>query len=163
MSDESQKKYTYFITGGGTGGHIYPAVAIADSLFEDSSTKDIYYIGNFKNLEYEIAKQKGYKFLNVNVQGMPREFGLKCIKWLINLMFACIKCKFYINKYKPNAIIGTGGYVSAPSLMATMLFAYNTKKRIPYMLHDCDVQPGLVTRRFSSNAAAVSLAFESAK
>jgi len=163
MSDENQKKYTYFITGGGTGGHIYPAIAIADALLKDSSTQDIYYIGNPKNLEFEISKQKGYKFLDINIQGMPREFGLKCIKWLINLMIASIKCKFYISKYKPDAIIGTGGYVSAPPLLAAMMFARGGKHRVPFMLHDCDAMPGLVTRKFSSDAAAVSLAFEVAK
>ena len=56
------KKYTYFITGGGTGGHIYPAIAVCDALKADGETKEIYYVGNPDNLEFEIAKSHGYKF-----------------------------------------------------------------------------------------------------
>ena len=63
MSDfydkKESKKYTYFVTGGGTGGHIYPAIAVSDELKIDKSTKEIYYVGNPKNLEFEIAKKLG--------------------------------------------------------------------------------------------------------
>ena len=74
------KKKTYFITGGGTGGHIYPAVAVADALIKDDETKDLYYIGNPKNLEYDIVSQKGYKFLGINIHGMPRKAGFEFVK-----------------------------------------------------------------------------------
>ena len=141
----------YFITGGGTGGHIYPAIAVADSLVND----DIFYVGNPKNLEFEIVKQKGYKFLGVNVKGMPRKIGINLFLWGIQLCFAVLKCCFYILKYKPDAIFGTGGYVSAPALLAGMIL------KVPYMMHDCDAQPGLVTRKLSSKASCVSVAFES--
>lgn len=143
----------YFITGGGTGGHIYPAMAIADALCADS---EIFYVGNPKNLEYEIAMKKGYKFLGVNVQGMPRNFGLKFIKWLFLLFASWLKCRHYLAKYKPDAVIGTGGYVCAPVFMAAI------SGRVPFIIHDCDAQPGLVSRKFAPYAAAVSLAFESA-
>jgi len=148
-------KKTYFITGGGTGGHIYPAAAVADALSAAGET--IYYIGNPKNLEYSIVSAKGYKFLPVNVHGMPRHFGFDFIKWAIQLSFAVIKCAGYILKYKPDAVFGTGGYVSAPIMIAARIM----KK--PYMMHDCDAMPGLVTRKLAPHAAAVSVAFESAK
>ena len=61
-----------------------------------------------------------------------------------------------IRKYKPDAVFGTGGYVSAPALIAAKIL------NIPYMMHDCDAQPGLVTRKLSSDAKAVSVAFEGA-
>lgn len=147
-------KRTYFITGGGTGGHIYPAVAVADELVKEE--KEIYYIGNPKNLEFDIVAQKGYKFLPVNVHGMPRQFGLPLIKWGFQLAGAVIKCIGYILKYKPDAIFGTGGYVSAPAMIAAKILGK------PYMMHDCDAQPGLVTRKLSPYAKAVSAAFESA-
>lgn len=162
MSDK-EGKYTYFITGGGTGGHIYPAVAVADGLYSDEDTKDLFYIGNPDNLEYEIVKQKGYKFLPVNVHGMPRKFGVPLIKWVFQLACAFFKCCGYIRKYKPDAVFGTGGYVSAPILMACMAFKRGGGKQTPYMIHDCDAQPGLVSRKFAPEAKAVSLAFECAK
>ncbi len=143
----------FFITGGGTGGHIYPAIAVADALKDD----EIFYVGNPKNLEFDIVKKKKYKFLCVNIHGMPRNFGFDLIKWIFQLSFAVLKCCFYILKYKPDAVFGTGGYVSAPALLAAKLL------RVPYMMHDCDAQPGLVTRKIAPYASCVSLAFECAK
>lgn len=162
MSDTYKNpKYTYFITGGGTGGHIYPAIAVCDALKKDSETKEIYYVGNPKNLECEIAKKAGYKFLGVNVSGMPRKIGLTggfgLITWFFQLQFAIFKALFYIKKYKPNAILGTGGYVSAPALFAAELAG------VPFMIHDCDAQPGIVSKYIAPNAKCVSLAFECSK
>lgn len=159
MSDtyENPQKYTYFITGGGTGGHIYPAIAICDALKKDIETKEIYYIGNSKNLEFEITKKLGYKFLGVNVSGMPRKFGLRLIKWFFELQLAIVKALYYIKKYKPDAIFGTGGYVSAPALFAAGL------EGVPFMIHDSDAQPGIVSKYIAPNARCVSLAFEVSK
>lgn len=156
------KKNIYFITGGGTGGHIYPAIAVADALSADKDTKDLYYVGNPDNLEFEIVKQKGYKFLPVKVKGMPRNFEFELLKWCFELGLAWLKSCYYLLKYKPDAVFGTGGYVSAPILLACMSFVRGKKHRTPYMLHDCDAQPGLVTRKLATNAKCVSLAFECA-
>ena len=150
-------KYTYFITGGGTGGHIYPAVAVADELLKQEDTKNLFYVGNPQNLEYDIVSSKGIKFLGVNVHGMPRKIGVALVKWIVQLAFAVIKCCFYITKYKPDAVFGTGGYVSAPALIACKIM------HKPYMMHDCDAQPGLVTRTLAKGAKIVSLAFDCAK
>ncbi len=143
----------YFVTGGGTGGHIYPAIAVADELSKDN---EIFYVGNPKNLEYEIVNQKGYKFLPVNVHGMPRKIGFALLKWLFQLNLAVIKSCYYTLKYKPDAVFGTGGYVSAPALFAAKIL------NVPFMMHDCDAQPGLVTRKLAPFAQAVSVAFEPA-
>ncbi|MDD3436815.1 MAG: undecaprenyldiphospho-muramoylpentapeptide beta-N-acetylglucosaminyltransferase [Candidatus Gastranaerophilales bacterium] len=154
---DNKKKYTYFITGGGTGGHIYPAVAVCDELKKDPETKEIYYIGNPDNIEFEITKKLGYKFLPVKVSAMPRHFGFKSIIWFIQLQMAIFKALTYIKKYKPNAIFGTGGYVSAPALFAGGLDG------VPYMIHDCDAQPGIVSKYIAPSAKCVSLAFETSK
>lgn len=151
------KKYTYFVTGGGTGGHIYPAIAVCDALKNDAETNEIFYVGNPNNLEYSIATQKGYKFLPVKVSGMPRKFDFKLIIWFFKLQLAIFKALFYLFKYKPNAVLGTGGYVSAPALLACMI------KGTPFMIHDCDAQPGIVSRYVAPSARAVSLAFECSK
>lgn len=148
---------TFFITGGGTGGHIYPAIAVADELIKNPENI-VYYVGNPHNLEYSISKKKGYNFLPVNVSGMPRKFSFEFITWGIQLIGAIIKSFYYLLKYKPNMIFGTGGYVSAPILLAALL-----QKKTPYMLHDCDMQPGIVTRKLAPKAKIVSLAFEGAK
>lgn len=150
-------KKTFFITGGGTGGHIYPAIAVADELIKNPENT-VYYVGNPDNLEYSIAQKKGYNFLPVKVTGMPRKLSLQFITWGLQLTWAIIKGYYYLLKYKPNMIFGTGGYVSAPILIAS-----NLQKKTPYMLHDCDMQPGIVTRKLSKKAKVVSLAFDGAK
>lgn len=150
-------KKTYFITGGGTGGHIYPAVAVADALLNENDTEQIFYIGNPNNLEASIVKDKNYKFLPVISSGMPRKLNFTLLKWAFQMFGAWLKCIFYINKYKPDAIFGTGGYVSAPALLAGVVT--NT----PFVMHDCDANPGLVTRELSPFAKSISIAFEIAK
>lgn len=147
-------KKTYFITGGGTGGHIYPAIAVADGLLEQEDTEKIYYVGNPNNLEAGITSCKNYTFLPVNSSGMPRKATLKIFMWFFQMFSAWIKCCYYILKYKPDAIFGTGGYVSAPVLFAGMTM------KVPFVMHDCDANPGLVTRKFAPFAQSISVAFD---
>lgn len=153
----NKNKKTYFITGGGTGGHIYPALAVFEELLKRDTTDKLFYIGNKKNLEHGIIRSKGYEFLDVDVEGMPRGASPHFIIWTLKLILAVLKSCFYILKYRPDAIFGTGGYVSAPTIIAGKLL------HIPYVLHDCDAKPGLVTRHLSTGAKSVSLAFDDAK
>ncbi|MBQ8168830.1 undecaprenyldiphospho-muramoylpentapeptide beta-N-acetylglucosaminyltransferase [bacterium] len=144
----------FFVTGGGTGGHIYPAVAIADFL---DKVGKVFYVGNPRNLEFDIVRQKDYEFLPISVQGLPRKATLDLIGWGVKLCFAVLKSLYYVIKYRPNVVFGTGGYVSAPALIAAKIL------RVPYIMHDCDANAGLVTRKLAPYASAVSLAFECAK
>src|SRR5574344_88640 len=124
MLDTSKnKKNVYFITGGGTGGHIYPAVAVYDALKKDSETKEIYYFGNPENMEFKIAEQKDYKFLPIKITGMPRHIGFKIIAWFFKLQFAIFKALFYIKKYNPVTVSATGDIYSPPLLFARQLSA----------------------------------------
>ena len=150
-----ERKNTYFVSGGGTGGHIYPAFTVVEKLLKDYETEKIYFIGNPKNLEFDIAKKyNNVTFLPVNIKGMPRKISLSLLIWGIQLIFAYIKAISYIRKYKPNTIFTTGGYVSAPIILAAMTF------NIPYMIHDCDSVPGLVSKIAAPKAKFVSVAFE---
>lgn len=145
----------YFVTGGGTGGHIYPALAVADILTKNGAK--VYYVGNKRNMEFELASKKGYKFLHVSIKGMPRTISPKLFWWGIKLLKAILFSVRYIKKYKPKSVFATGGYVSAPMIFACML------TRTPYVMHDCDAMPGLVTRKLSRRAKYVSIAFSEAK
>ena len=158
MFNNKRKEKTYFITGGGTGGHIYPAVSVINTLLEAKiESKNMFYIGNRKNMEYDIAKKYGYNFLSHGAKGMPRRFGFQFLFWLFGLFISTLKMLFYVLKYKPSVIFATGGYVCAPALFCALFF------RIPYVLHDCDIQPGIVTKFFAPFASSVSLAFDDAK
>lgn len=152
------KEKVYFITGGGTGGHIYPAVSVIDELLANNVKKEnIFYLGNPKNLEYEIANKNGYNFLSHNTKGMPRKLSINFIIWAFGLIISTFKVLGYFLKYKPSVVFATGGYVCAPALICAILF------KVPYVLHDCDIHPGIVTRAFAPCAKKVSLAFDGAK
>lgn len=153
MSEAYNK--VFFVTGGGTGGHIYPAMAVADALSAEGNK--VYYVGNKRNMEFELASKKGYKFLHVSIKGMPRGLNPKIFIWGMKLVKAILRSMRYIQKYKPDAVFATGGYVSAPMIFACII------TKTPYMMHDCDAMPGLVTRRLCKRAKYVSLAFEKAK
>lgn len=154
----NNKKNIYFVTGGGTGGHIYPAVAVIEELKNQGvESENIYYLGNRKNLEYEIASKNGYNFLSYSAKGMPRKVSFEFLVWMWGLFISTLQALTYVLKYKPNVIFATGGYVCAPILFCALFL------RIPYVLHDCDIHPGIVTRFFAPCAKTVSLAFEDAK
>ena len=158
MFNKKNKEKIYFITGGGTGGHIYPAVSVINTLISSGvDNKNIFYLGNQKNMEYDIAKKNGYNFLSYSAKGMPRKFSFEFIFWMFGLFFAILKASQYALKYKPDVVFATGGYVCAPILFCALVF------KIPFVMHDCDIQPGIVTKFFSKYAQSVSLAFDDAK
>lgn len=150
------KKINILLTGGGTGGHIYPAIAVAQVLKNDKAIKNIYYIGCEKNMESEIARKEGLQFYSVDFSGMPRKINFNLLTWLTQLIKACLKSSYYLIKLKPDAILGTGGYVSGPVLIAANFL------RIPYIVHDPDAHPGIVNRALAPYAKAVSVAFKEA-
>ncbi len=149
---KKQPEKTFFLTGCGTGGHIYPCVSIFNELKKEGF-KNIFYVGNKKNPEFEIASNIGASFLDVPVFGMPRKINFKLIKWIFLLIISVFKCLGYALKYKPDVVFASGGYVSAPMVIVSYIL------KIPYVMHDSDAHPGIVTRKFSKNASAVNLAF----
>lgn len=157
MTEDTGKKYTYFVTGGGTGGHIYPAVAVGYALQKAENTEKVFYVGNPSNLEKKIAEDKVFDFLGVNISAMPRGINFDLVKWGFQLLFATAKSMGYIFKYKPSLVFGTGGYVSAPMLFAAIL------TRTPIVIHECDAIPGKVSKLLAPYAKAVSVAFETSK
>ncbi len=152
-----ENKINVLISGGGTGGHIYPAIAVVQKLKQDQNIEHIYYIGCPNNMEKDIVAQENIEFLPVSVSGMPRKISIRFIKWIFQLIIASIKAISYLKKYKPNVVVGTGGYVSGPALIAAKLL------KIPFIIHDADAHPGIVSRVTAPYAAVVSVAFEEAK
>lgn len=148
-------KKTYFISGGGTGGHIYPAIAVANALILDGNK--VFFVGNKKNLEFSVCKENNLNFLHVDVNYMPRKIGLHFLFWAAKTFFASLIAMFYVLKYRPCAVFATGGYVSAPILIAATIL------RLPFMTHDCDARPGIVSRVFSKYSCATSIAFDEAR
>ncbi len=155
--NSNNHKLKIVLSGGGTGGHIYPAIAVGRELLEDEQVEKIYYVGNPKNLEKTIIEKEDFEFLPISVSGMPKKKDLSLVKWFAELGFAVLTCIKYFNKIKPNCVLGTGGYVSGPALIAAKLM------NIPFVLHDSDAIPGIVSRKMAPFAKAVNLSFEDAK
>ena len=150
------KTITVIITGGGTGGHVYPAIAIADRISKDPNFERVVYIGCSNSLEEKVACEHELNFLPIKFSGMPRKLSFTFIKWLLELNKAFVDSLSYLLYLKPDIVIGTGGYVSAPVLLASLLL------NIPYIIHEADAYPGLVNRILSPWAAGISIAFKDA-
>ena len=127
MKKKNNEKMVVAFTGGGTGGHIYPALAIIEEL-KNKGADEVYYLGNPNNPEYKLATAKNIKFLPVNISAMPRKISFGSILWIFKLFFAIIKSVFYVKKYNPKLICGTGGYVSAPILFAAKILKILKKR-----------------------------------
>lgn len=157
MKKTNQKNIKIVLSGGGTGGHIYPAIAIGRELLAKNENCKIFYIGNPKNLEKTLIEKENFEFLPISIKGMPKSKNLVLIKWLFELAIAVFTSLIYFIKIKPDAVLGTGGYVSGPALIAAKIL------NIPFMLHDSDAIPGIVTRKMAPFANAVNISFEAAK
>lgn len=154
---KKNNKFKIVITGGGTGGHIYPALAVAQTLKNDNDVEKIYYIGCNRNMESKIIPKEGFEFYSISISGMPRKHFVGLFKWTIELLHSTIQSLAHLIKLKPDVVFGTGGYVSGPVLIAASLL------KIPFIIHDSDAHPGIVSRAMSPFAKAVSVSFESAK
>lgn len=149
-------KHRVVLTGGGTGGHIYPALAVAEQLRSHDDVEDIMYVGAAGHREEKLAKERGLKFIGLDVSGMPRKLSPKLISWPFQLLGAVLECHKYLRNFRPTVVLGTGGYASAPPLMAAKWLA------IPYAIHEPDAHPGLVNRLLAANAHLVSCGMEGA-
>lgn len=144
------------VTAGGTGGHIYPALAVADELKRMGNT--ILFVGGLAGPEQEMARRAGFDFLGIDVRGFDRRNIAKALLALFAFPVALAKAAKAVNVFRPDAVIGAGGYASGPScLLASM-------KGVPLFLLEQNVYPGLVTRWLAGKARRVYANFtESAR
>ncbi len=156
--DSSSQSTRVVVTGGGTGGHIYPALAVAQALLNETDGVDVLYVGNATSLESQLVPQQGIPFESISFSGMPRGGGLgrlvALLNWLVQLLRAIQTAKGILKAYSPHVVLGTGGYVSAPVLFAAKAL------KIPYVVHEPDAMPGLVNRMMSRWASLATGAFD---
>lgn len=106
------------IAAGGTGGHIYPALAVAKKIKQKDASCSILYIGTTNRMEKDIVPEQGFDYVGVNVSGIKRSLSLKNIKSVFLFLTAIRKCKKIISDFKPDVVVTFGGYVSAPVIYA---------------------------------------------
>ena len=108
------KQLKYIISGGGSGGHIFPAVAIANALKRRDPNCSILFVGATGKMEMEKVPQAGYEIIGLNIAGLQRGSIVKNLTLPFKLMSSLLKAFSIVIKYKPDAVIGVGGYASGP-------------------------------------------------
>ncbi|MCZ6680373.1 MAG: undecaprenyldiphospho-muramoylpentapeptide beta-N-acetylglucosaminyltransferase [Candidatus Poribacteria bacterium] len=144
------------ISGGGTGGHIYPAIGIAKELAQLDPAIKIVFIGGKGRLESRIVPQHGFRFLPISVAGFPRKLTWRWMPVIGKVCFGLAGALLLLAKLKPGIVVGTGGYVCGPVLFAAVLL------RIPTVIQEQNASPGLTNRILGRWAKAIYLAFETA-
>lgn len=144
------------MTGGGTGGHVNPALAIANTIKENEPDSEIAFVGTPRGIENKLVTKAGYKLFHVDVMGLRRSLSLKNIKAAYLAFTSPIKAKKIIREFKPDIVIGTGGYVSWPVVKAA------AQMGIPTALHESNAVPGMAVRMLSGAVDRIFLNFEEA-
>lgn len=145
------------IAGGGTGGHIYPAIGIAQALHRLDTTVDIVFIGGEGKLESTLIPQHGFRFLPISVAGFPRRFTLQWLPVIWKVFCGIIQSLRYMKSLQPDVVIGTGGYVSGPVLFAGLLC------KIPIAIQEQNASVGLTNGILARWADVAYLAMESVR
>ncbi len=133
----------FIISGGGTGGHIFPAVAIAKEILATFPDAELLFVGASGRMEMEKIPQEGFRIIGLDISGIQRKFTLKNLWVPIKFIRAFFKSKSIIKQFNPNAVIGTGGYASAAIVYAA------TKMNIPTLIWEGNSQPGLSNKLLS--------------
>lgn len=145
------------IAAAGTGGHINPGIAIANKIKEKQPNSEIIFIGTPRGLENDLVPRAGYKLVTIDAHGISRKVTVDNIKNAIKTLKSISKVKKVIKEFKPDIVIGTGGYICGP-----VMFSAHSKK-IPTMLHESNAFPGIAVKMFSKKVNAVLVGFEDAK
>ena len=147
--------------GGGTAGHINPALAVAGYIKEKHPDAKISYIGTAKKLEAKLVPEKGYDFYTIDVAGFQRKLSvdgiLKNFSAVKKAVKASFDCKKLLNELKPDVVMGTGGYVSGPVLKQAQKLGFKT------CIHEQNAFPGVTTKMLAGNADKVMLAMPEAE
>ena len=147
------------ISGGGTGGHIYPALALIERLKQRGLLDAVLYVGTERGLESKIVPDQGIDFKTLEIQGFKRSMNLNGIKTnlkTIELFMSSIKsAKKMIKEFKPDVVIGTGGYVSGSLLYAA------SRLKVPTIIHEQNSAAGVTNKFLARFVDKVAISFES--
>ena len=142
------------MTGGGTGGHVNPALAIAHTIKMNNPDANIAFVGTPKGMENTLVGKEGYKMYHVDIQGIRRSLSPSNIKTAYLALVSPIRAKKIIREFKPDIVIGTGGYVCWPILVAA------SKMGVATAVHESNAVPGVATKRLEKYCDKIFLNFE---
>ncbi len=152
----------YIITGGGSGGHIYPALAIADHIKKIENDSEFLYLGTKNKMESKIVPTRGYDMKFVSAMGMPSsKASFAFFLFLLKLLYGILKASTYIYRFKPDMIIGTGGFVSAPVVFAGAFLRKVKLSKVKIFLHEANSEPGKMIKFAGRYCDGVGTAYKS--
>src|SRR5215470_6516395 len=137
------------IAGGGTGGHLYPALAVARAFRGEEPDGALLLVGRAGGPEERLVPEAGFDLETVRIRGFDRDAPWKNLALPYLVPTALRAALRIVDRFRPDVVLGMGGYVMAPAVAAARM------RRVPYVLHEKDVRPGLATRYFAGRAAAV--------
>ena len=147
-------KYKIILSGGGTGGHIYPAIAIADELKSRFPDSKFLFVGAKDRMEMEKVPQAGYEIVGLWISGIQRKLTLKNLMFPFKLISSLIKAKQIIKRFKPDVAIGTGGFASGPLLHIA------ASKGVPSLIQEQNSFPGITNKLLAKKVDKICVAYE---
>lgn len=154
MKLNSKKNIRLLVAGGGTGGHLYPALAIVEAMESRGMLKSVLFTGTRNGIEARKVPEKGYKIKLIWISGFRRSLNIQNLLFPIKLIVSLWQSFQIIRKFKPTVVLGTGGYVSGPVLYMA------ARKGIPTLIQEQNSFPGVTTRLLAARVVRVHLSFE---
>jgi UDP-N-acetylglucosamine--N-acetylmuramyl-(pentapeptide) pyrophosphoryl-undecaprenol N-acetylglucosamine transferase len=154
MQNQLLKKYRLLISGGGTGGHVFPAIAIADAIAATGLDIEFLFVGAEGKLEMEKVPKAGYRIAGLPVMGFPRKPSFKIITFFVRLLYSMRKAGKILKEFQPHCVVGVGGYASGPVLRLA------TRRKIPTLIQEQNSYAGLTNRLLSSKVDRICVAYE---
>ncbi|MBF4518631.1 undecaprenyldiphospho-muramoylpentapeptide beta-N-acetylglucosaminyltransferase [Flavobacterium sp. ANB] len=146
--------YKFILSGGGTGGHIYPAIAIANELKLQFPDAEFLFVGAKDKMEMQKVPQAGYEIKGLWIAGLQRKLTLQNMMFPLKLATSLLESRRIIRQFKPNVVIGTGGFASGPLLQAA------GGAGIPTVIQEQNSFPGITNKLLSKKANAICVAYE---
>lgn len=143
----------YLLAGGGTSGHVNPALAIAEQIKKEDPEADIRFCGTARGIEHEIVPRAGYPFIAIRARGLPRRLSAELFRALADFLAGRRQCRRLIRTFRPDVVIGTGGYVCSPVVAAA------ASMHVPILLHEQNAFPGRSNRLMARRSQMVCISF----
>ena len=148
------KQFRLIISGGGTGGHIYPALAIAKGLRKKYSNTNILFVGAIGKMEMEKVPKEGFNIIGLWISGFKRSLSIQNLLFPIKTIFSIVHSLRILKKFKPDIVVGTGGFASGPILKVAQLLG------LPTLIQEQNSYPGVTNRILSRNANKICVAYK---
>ncbi len=149
----STQPYRLIISGGGTGGHIFPAIAIANKFKERHPDAEILFVGAKGKMEMVRVPEAGYKIIGLWISGLQRKLTLSNLLFPIKLLSSYVKAGNIVKRFRPHAVVGTGGYASGPIMLAA------TRNKIPSLIQEQNSYAGLTNKKLANKVQRVCVAY----